>query len=709
MKLNRLAGLHLIILLMLFALPSLALGQGSYTYTINRTAVPGPGVYRGILELYGEDLGVGPLREPQDLYISKDNTVFISDSGNNRIIVADQDFNVLRVIAEFDNDGAADKFSSPRGIFLSEEGHLYVADYGSRRIVILDESDTVIRTIENPKDQELIPADFNFRPRKVMVDRAGRVYVIAEGVLEGLMEFDEEGVFAGYIGAPRVTPNPLDYLWRQIMTEAQRERSIIFVPTEYSSFDIDERGFIYATVSSGGTSRGGVIRRLNPSGEDVLRREGFGPPMGDVAFVLAGELRNATILGNSSLQDVSVRANGIYSVTDLTRGRVFTYDDYGNLLYAFGAPVFERNAFRAPTAIAYLGDRMVVIDRRLNMISVLEPTSYAQSIYKAIDLYQSGDYDGSADVWRDVLKQNPNLDIAYSGIGRALIRQADYQSAMDMYRLGNDREGYSQALGLYRRDWINENFAVMMTIFVVVVLAYQVFKAFNRRMRQRDERSYAGLGYRTSENKFGAYLQRLQYAFRVIFRPSDGFWDLKHEQRGSVGSATTILFLMVLTFVFSRQYTGFVFNYTVQKDLNIYMEITSILLPFMLWCVVNLALTSIMEGKGSFRDIYIASAYALVPVVLIYLPLILISRVITMDEGAFYYIFQTIGVLWAGFLLMVGMGVTHQYGPGKTVFTGVLTIAGIGIVIFLALLFFNVLAQLYGFIDTILTEITFRL
>ena len=66
------------------------------------------------------------------------------------------------------------------------------------------------------------------------------------------------------------------------------------------------------------------------------------------------------------------------------------------------------------------------------------------------------------------------------------------------------------------------------------------------RRRRRARMGYVGLAYTVSENKFVAYLQKLKYALHVIVRPGDGFWDLKHEKRGDLWSATTILALVML-------------------------------------------------------------------------------------------------------------------------------------------------------------------
>jgi hypothetical protein len=116
-----------------------------------------------------------------------------------------------------------------------------------------------------------------------------------------------------------------------------------------------------------------------------------------------------------------------------------------------------------------------------------------------------------------------------------------------------------------------------------------------------------------------------------------------------------------------------------------------------------------MEGEGSYRDIVIATAYALVPLILINLPLIPVSRIINMEEGAFYFFFTSVSVLWSGVLILAGLSVTHQYTMGKSVFTSLLSVVGMGLMIFIGLLVFSLLQQMISFVYTIYREIAFRL
>lgn len=205
------------------------------------------------------------------------------------------------------------------------------------------------------------------------------------------------------------------------------------------------------------------------------------------------------------------------------------------------------------------------------------------------------------------------------------------------------------------------------------------------------------------------YLDSLKFSLYAIFHPFKGFWDLKHEKRGSISAALTFLVLLIVTYILRRQYTGFIFNENDPKELNVFIEIISVLLPFFLWATANWAITTLMEGEGSYRDIVIATAYALVPLILINLPLIPVSRIINMEEGAFYFFFTSVSVLWSGVLILAGLSVTHQYTMGKSVFTSLLSVVGMGLMIFIGLLVFSLLQQMISFVYTIYREIAFRL
>lgn len=200
----------------------------------------------------------------------------------------------------------------------------------------------------------------------------------------------------------------------------------------------------------------------------------------------------------------------------------------------------------------------------------------------------------------------------------------------------------------------------------------------------------------------------MKYGFYVIFHPADGFWDLKREKRGSLPAALTFVVLTVLTLGIEKLNTAFLFNENRISEVNVMVDVVTVLLVFTLWCVANWCTTSLMDGKGRMKDIFTAIGYALFPIVLIRLPLVLASFCLTSEEGAFYYIFGFIAYAWTAVLIFMGTMMTHEYSLTKTVFTCIITILGMGIILFIGLLFFHVISEIIVFVSTIYKEVRFR-
>ena len=205
------------------------------------------------------------------------------------------------------------------------------------------------------------------------------------------------------------------------------------------------------------------------------------------------------------------------------------------------------------------------------------------------------------------------------------------------------------------------------------------------------------------------YFSTLRYGLYVIFHPFDGFWDLVHEKRGSLAAANTILVLFLLTRVLKLMYTNFQFITAPIQYINIYEQCASLLFPFLVLCVANWALSTLFDGKGRFKDIYMAMCYALLPYVLIQMPLILVSHMISFDEGEIYSVLMSVSVIWCVFLAFVGLMEVHDYGPGKTFIFLFATVFGALVILFLILVFFSLLGDAYGFFASLYREIAFRL
>ncbi|WP_062494300.1 YIP1 family protein [Paenibacillus sp. 32O-W] len=652
-----------------------------YNYSFWGDVTPAPNAYLPSFQLDGDRLGAGPLQSPEDLFITPAGMIYIADTRNNRIVVFNDEFNLVRVIDKFDHNGKEDALAEPHGVFVKDDSRLFVADTGNARIVELTTEGAFVREIGAP-DSDVLRSSLRYVPVKLVVDSANRMYVVSKGVFDGIMQFDSGGKFTGFIGTNKVTFNPIDMFWRRLMTEEQRSKMALNIPEEFNNVDIDAEGFIYTTTAEGFTDE--PVKRLNPSGVDVLKRDGYFPPKGDIWITF-----NGTRIGPSSMIAVAVDRNGIYSILDGKRGRVFTYDRDGKLMYAFGQLGEQLGGFRTPSDIAMLGEKVVVLDKGIGSLVIFEPTRYGRMIRNAVIYTDNGEEEKAVAAWKEAQKLNSNLEIAYLGIGKAELRQGSNREAMDSFFNGMHREYYSRAFERYRKDWMWQNFSFIATALLVIAALLLVGRRLVR--HRAGEPGTVGMAWYT------------------IFHPFKGFWDLKYERKGKIRFTLALLVLLSVLFLLKQQLSGFIFNPDVTFEASIIDELKFIVLPFFLWCIANWSLTTLMDGEGKFGEIVVATGYALVPIVLAQPLLIVLSNVMTVQEGSFYYFIESVAYGWFIGLLFVGMMTVHQYTVGKTIVTMLLTLVVIGIFVFLGLLVFSLAQQMLSFGMTIYKEISFRI
>ena len=204
-------------------------------------------------------------------------------------------------------------------------------------------------------------------------------------------------------------------------------------------------------------------------------------------------------------------------------------------------------------------------------------------------------------------------------------------------------------------------------------------------------------------------LKGVKYSFYLIFHPFKGFWDLKHEKKGNASSASCIVVLLIAILILRRQFTGFILNFNKPNEMNIFVEIFSVLVPLGLWCISNWCITTLVDGEGSMKDIFITTAYALTPLVLINIPLLIFSNVIIIEEAAFYTVLDVLSIIWTVLLILIGIMTVHQFSMPKTIVTIAIAIVGMIIILFLVLLFVSVIQQIISFVDLLRTELSMRM
>ena len=695
------------LMLVLGCMPLAAITPYStYTYSIDGFALQSPDAYVPDRQIDSAYMGVDPaIDDPRDLVVDENRNVYIADAANNRIVVLDRYYKLKFYIDEFINqNGVPDSLKTPSGVFVQSD-KIYVADTDNNRIVMFEMDGTYYKTIEEP-DADVFPAGSIYKPVALAVDEYGRIYVVSSSTYMGVIAINEEGDFQGFIGAQKVTIGALEILWKKFQTEDQRKFSQQYVSTEFNNITIDDDGFIYVTTSSiDETSQQGAIdskdstyspvKKLNTAGADIMKRNGFFGPGGEVNI---SNLTTATIKGASRIIDAAVGPENTWSIIDEKRSKVYTYDEDGNLLFIFGDVGQQLGNIQSIEAIAYLDSDILILDKTADNITVFRRTEYGDLLLDAVKNTNERKYDEAEAHWTQILQRNNNFDTAYIGIGKSLYRSAEYEESLNYYKAAYDTENYSESFKEIRKEWIS-NYILLIPLVAIVVVVLLVL--FNKYAAKLNKKTQLKKGRKT-------FWEELVYANHLILHPFDGFWDLKHEQRGSVRAALVWLAVAIITFYYQDVGTGYIFDPR-QESGTILLQVVAVGLPVVLWTVANWCLTTLFDGEGSLKDIFVATCYALVPIPILIIPSVLYSNVALANESTIVNLLVSFAFIWAGLLIFFGMMVTHDYSFTKNILTSLGTILGMAIIMFIGVLFSALLAKIVSFISSIITEITFRM
>ncbi len=726
----------------------------TYTYSINGEVLKSPDAYVpdgsdtinsaniGIENLGGIEINDGAT----DIETDDFGNVYITDSTNNRIVVLDRNYKFKAIVKDFVNsDGVEDTFDSPKSTFAVSTGAykgLYVCDQRNKRIVkfniyedkVGDEAYEYDRTFKEPRIN-FASAEGTYTPQSCVVDKHGRMYVASAGTTEGIIVLTSEGDFINFIGAPKVSVSALQAIIQTINPWSTLE--FTNVPTAYRNLELDRTygDFVYGSIIydnedansqitqlTGKTTDYSPVKLLNAGGTDIMQRTGFFAPSGEVAVELNTKITAANRgapTGVSEIVDITSGPDGVWSILDQKRSKIYTYDRSGNLLYIFGDIGEQFGQVTKGNSITYQMYNETRIDDNGNLIEVpvtkilvldvanaaivpYRQTEYAEILANAIKLQNDGEFDLAAEAWKDVLAKNNNFDTAYVEMGKAIYRNSNdddeqLKIALDYFKAAYDTENYATVFKAIRAN-IMERYFIFLVIGIIVVL-FVVVKVF----------TYAGKVNKAAATKGGkrSLKEELTYGFHIMFHPFDGYWDLKKEKRGSVRAS--IIFLIITVVAFYYQGIGQGYYYKPQgSTATIISQAATVLIPFFLWVLSNWCFTTLFDGEGSFKDIFVATSYALFPVPILVIVSTLLTQVLVGTESQIPALVLSVAYIWMAFLIIIGMQVTHDYSMGKNIVTVIATLVGMVVIMFIVVLFITLVTKMSSFASTIASEISYR-
>lgn len=387
--------------------------------------------------------------------------IFLIDTQESRLHVFDEEFSYVTSVKllrneerkiVLDENGSQVALTNPEGVWFHEsQNEIYIADTGAERIVVLDGDGYYLKRLITKPDNMV--GVTQFRPSKITVDSTNKIYFTVQSGFEGIVELNQSGTFSRYFGVNKPVVDLWDYFWKKISSDEQRSKMTKIYAPAFNNLTIDNDGFVYATTVD--TAAEKQVFRLNPKGENVLREKGYFPVIGDLRV-------------DNKFIDVAINDYGVYALLDQATGRIFLYDFDGNLINIFGKNGDLRGDFKAPSAIAWFGDKLIATDKNLRCAYIYEMTEFGKAALGAAKSYYYGEWEESARLSKEALRLNANYDLAYIGIGKYYLMQDDFKNAMYYFKLGNEKEFYSQAYNGSRSLWIQDNFILILAVLLLV-------------------------------------------------------------------------------------------------------------------------------------------------------------------------------------------------------------------------------------------------
>ncbi|MBR3108871.1 MAG: hypothetical protein IKH30_17055 [Clostridia bacterium] len=667
--------LLLSVLLAAGACPALAqMPYKTFTLGVNKELVETQTAYEPVRSMtrFGDET----LKDPQDLRMGPDGNLYIADTGNKRVLVVSREGELIREIKDKKN------FKTPSGVNVDAEGNIYVADESSRAVLVYSPEGKLIRTWTKPA-HPLFGDTAPYKPRKVVIDKRGNLYICSKGNTNGIVQISPagEGEFLGYYGANQSSVTLLTAIKKAVFTDEQLSSMAGIVPISVENICIDEKGMVYA-VSQTNDERS--LRRLNVAGRNTMTPDYWTELTTAVAVTQEGSVFTAN-----------------------ANGRIVEYTSEGDMLFVFGA--FDRGDQRVGTFKSVTGlvvdeeYRLYALDSVLCSIQVLEPTEFTSLVHEAFALFQDGKYAESKVPWAEVQRMNSLFTYANTGMGEALYREGEYAEALENFRNSGNRQGYSDALWELRSNWLHTNVGTILIALAALAVCVQAVKAVNQKTGFLNP-----LGCLKQKIAGIRLVSQTGWAFRMLKNPYDCCYGIKHEGRAGYVSAVLILVICFALSVISKYFSGFLFKTVLEGQFEVLNDGITFFCAWLLLVICCYLVCTIKDGEARFKDLFIGSAYILAPMI-VFLPIrILLTNALTYNEAFFITLIDVISYGWTGLLILLMIMYLNDYSFRRTLSIVILTLFTVLVTVALLFVIYVLIVQLVNFISGIYGEVVYR-
>ncbi|RKN84937.1 tetratricopeptide repeat protein [Paenibacillus ginsengarvi] len=659
--------------------------------------------------IFGKDLAIpdkdkpgelksSPLQNPKDLFVDKNDHIYVADTGNSRIVEFSPAGEFIRFIAPDKEAMKGLAFNKPEGVFVTDNLDIYVADTGNKRVVRLDKDGKFIQAYGKP-ESKYIPESFKYDPTRLVVDKRGFLYIAVLGGYQGLLQLDPDGEFQSFYGANKTIFSPLDAMKRLLYTKQMYANEISKLPGAISSVAVDHDGFMYTTTAGQGI-KNEQIKKLSIKGLNLMEDKVFGEVRRmEIKFATGGQV-------TPQLIDIAIDSNGNMTAIDSSYKYINQYDANGNLLFFWAGPssanTTQLGLMKNPVAVdANSRNDLFLLDGQEGVIQLFRLSEFGNKVNEANKLTLQGRYEESESHWREVLRLNANFAPAVLGLAKAAYKQGNYEEALELFKRGDDHKGYSDAFWQIRLKWFQKNFSLFASSLVILVILYFVLEKATRKTKWRK-------AWRARKRSTNQFIVQFKHMFYMLKRPIDGFTALRFESKGGYRGALILLVLAATSLIVLKLFTSFSFNMVDIRRVNLIGLLIQYALVWLGWVVANYLVSSIYRGEGRFKDVFVGSAYALIPLILVGIPLAIISNGMTLSEQAIYDFLQNVLYVWTGLMIFWKIQALQNYTVGETIMNIFLTLVAFATLAILALVIIGLSSDLKDFIYEVYQEVRMR-
>lgn len=681
-----------ILLCLMLTVVGVSAQDTSYTDTFTHWSVSGGQRLVALKPLYGvksvltprslgvtEDIGVFT-----DMDRDQDGTIYIMTDAS-RILRLDTKYRLLGEYTVREFNGAAVDFSGAEGILAVAPGEVYIADTKNARVLhCLD--GLVTHTYLLPQS-DLIPEGFTFQPVGVARDSRNYLYIVSKGSYYGALLFDPQGGFAGFYGANTVGSSVLTVfgnLWDALtQNDEKRAKTKKSLPYDFSDLCVDQDDFVYTCTGMNANGNLGQIRILSPGGTNILsgsESRNFGES--DVAKRLNAPIRQ-------NFCSIATDGDFIFAL-DKGYGLLYLYDVNGTELCVFGGGRgigAQEGVFSSACALALAGTDLLVADSLNNTVTVFSVTEYGKLVLSAQQRMLRADYAGAQPLWEQVKAVDSFNRLATIGLGKAALERDDCREAMRYAKEAGDTETYSRALSKIQTAFISQHFLWLFLLALLIiggVVALLIVSLKRKLVLIKNA--------------------RLRTMLSCSIHPFSSFYDIKYRGQGSLALAIAAAVLFYLTSVISVIFSDFRYTSFDATTYNALFSVVETVGVIVLWSVANWAISTLQQGKGRLKEVFVVTMYATVPLTVYHLISTPLTHMLASSDSTLLSGLNILAMILTGVILCVGMMVIHDFSFPRFLFTAFLTVLLMLLIVFVLFMIGILLSQFFSFIVTIVTE-----